>query len=77
MGAAAENFPLRDAETQVLGLVCDTLKEYQCLEQCTALKKYVEESVKVAWRLVCSVPEYELDTGIVLILLIYNIKTNS
>lgn len=63
MGAAAENFPLRDAEEQVLSLVCDTLKEYQCLENCAALKKYVEETVRVAWGLVCHVPEYELDTG--------------
>lgn len=63
MGAAAENFPLRDAEAQVLSLVCETLKEYECLEHCVALKKYVEDSVRVAWRLVCQVPEYELDTG--------------
>lgn len=58
-----ENFPLRDVDEQVLSLVCDTLKEYQCLEQCAALKKYVEETVRVAWGLVCHVPEYELDTG--------------
>lgn len=63
MGGTVENFPLRDAEDQVLGLVCDTLKEYQCLKQCPTLRKYVEEAVKVAWRLVCHVPEYELDTG--------------
>lgn len=63
MGAAAGSFPLHDAEEQVLRLVCDTLKEYECLEHCAALKKYVEETVKVVWRLVCHVPEYELDTG--------------
>lgn len=63
MGTATENFPLRDAEDQVLRFVCDTLKEYDCLEHCVALRKFVEETVRVVWKLVCQVPEYELDTG--------------
>lgn len=60
---ANANIPLREVEQQVLRLVCDTLKEYDCLENCQQLKKYVEEVVKVAWRMVCHIPEYELDSG--------------
>ncbi|CAG9862362.1 unnamed protein product [Phyllotreta striolata] len=60
--ASSEEFPLHEAEHQVLSLVCDTLKEYRCLEGCLELRRYVGEATKIAWVMVCQVPPYELDT---------------
>ncbi|XP_019865235.2 uncharacterized protein LOC109594456 [Aethina tumida] len=62
LAASPENFPLADAENQVLALVCDTLREYKCLESCMPLRRYVSEATKVAWTLVNQVPPFELDT---------------
>ncbi|KAG5869280.1 hypothetical protein JTB14_018655, partial [Gonioctena quinquepunctata] len=62
LSASAESFPLEEAENQVVKLVCDTLKEYKCLETCEALRRYAGEAARVAWALVCQVPPYELDT---------------
>ncbi|CAH0555309.1 unnamed protein product [Brassicogethes aeneus] len=62
LASTADNFPLTDAENQVLALVCDTLREYKCLETCAPLRRYVGEATKVAWSLVNQVPAYELDT---------------
>ncbi|XP_057654520.1 uncharacterized protein LOC130892860 [Diorhabda carinulata] len=62
LAASAESYPLQEAENQVLGLVCETLKEYKCLEKCQELRRYAEEATKIAWQLVCQVPPYELDT---------------
>ncbi|XP_023029011.1 uncharacterized protein [Leptinotarsa decemlineata] len=62
LASSSESFPLEDAENQVIGLVCETLKEYKCLESCQALRSYAGEAAKVAWALVCQVPPYELDT---------------
>ncbi|XP_056637011.1 uncharacterized protein LOC130445426 [Diorhabda sublineata] len=62
LAASAESYPLQEAENQVLGLVCETLKEYKCLEECQELRRYAEEATKIAWQLVCQVPPYELDT---------------
>ncbi|EFA09543.2 uncharacterized protein LOC656542 [Tribolium castaneum] len=62
LAACAETYPLGEAEHQVRALVCDTLKEYKCLETCTALRRYVGDVTRVAWLLVNQVPGYELDT---------------
>jgi hypothetical protein len=62
LAASAETFPLADAEHQVRALVCDTLKEYRCLEGCAALRRYVGDVTRVAWLLVNQLPAYELDT---------------
>ncbi|XP_044753467.1 uncharacterized protein LOC123312938 [Coccinella septempunctata] len=62
LSASSDTFPLDDAENQVRSLVCDTLREYKCLEESTALKGYVREVTRVAWYLVNQVPPYELDT---------------
>lgn len=35
----ADTYPLADVEIQVRGLVCDTLKEYKCLETCMPLRR--------------------------------------
>lgn len=47
LAATAEGFPLHEAERQVLGLVCNTLHEYSCLEGCAALRRYVETFANV------------------------------
>ncbi|KAL3270369.1 hypothetical protein HHI36_009415 [Cryptolaemus montrouzieri] len=60
--SSSDTFPLAEAENQVRTLVCDTLREYKCLEECLALKRYVGEVTRVAWYLVNQVPSYELDT---------------
>ncbi|CAH1115163.1 unnamed protein product [Psylliodes chrysocephalus] len=62
LASSADSYPLQEAENQVVGLVCDTLKEYKCLEGCQELRRYVAEATKIAWVMVCQVPPYELDT---------------
>ena len=39
LAAAADTYPLGEAEHQVKALVCDTLKEYKCLEGCATLRR--------------------------------------
>ncbi|KAJ8917873.1 hypothetical protein NQ315_010786 [Exocentrus adspersus] len=63
LSTSKEAFPLSEAESQVITLVCDTLKEYKCLENCSALRRYVGEVTRVAWALVNHHPPYELDAG--------------
>lgn len=62
LASTAESFPLMDAEHQVLALVCDTLREYKCLETCAALRRYVSNATRVCWFIVNQDPPYELDT---------------
>lgn len=62
LGSTAESFPLQDVERQVRGMVCGTLKEYTCLENCTALCRYIRDVTRVCWMLVNHSPAYELDT---------------
>lgn len=62
LATTSDTYPLDDAENQVLALVCDTLREYKCLETCMPLRRYVGDVTKVAWMMVNQVPPYELDT---------------
>ncbi|VEN53299.1 unnamed protein product [Callosobruchus maculatus] len=62
LGSAGDACPLQEAESQVVGLVCDTLREYRCLEGCDQLRRYAGQAARVAWAMVCAVPPYELDT---------------
>ncbi|CAG9819262.1 unnamed protein product [Phaedon cochleariae] len=62
LAAAQEALPLQEAEDQVMGLVCEALKEYGCLGGCQALRKFAGEAARVAWALGCRMPAYELDT---------------
>lgn len=52
LSASSDTFPLDDAENQVRSLVCDTLREYKCLEESAALRGYVREVTRAAWHLV-------------------------
>lgn len=60
--ATSESYPIIEVENQVLHLVCDTLREYKCLESCLQLRRYVSDVTKTAWLLVNHEPPYELDT---------------
>ncbi|XP_017779345.1 PREDICTED: uncharacterized protein LOC108564744 [Nicrophorus vespilloides] len=62
LASNAESFPLGDAEHQVVALVCDTLREYRCLEDCSPLHRYVAEVTRTAWLMVNQQPPYELET---------------
>ncbi|KAF5291153.1 hypothetical protein FQA39_LY14395 [Lamprigera yunnana] len=62
LSSTADTFPLIDAENQVLALLCDTLKEYQCLETCMVLQRYVSNVTRVCWYIVNQDPPFELDT---------------
>ncbi|KAK9881742.1 hypothetical protein WA026_017263 [Henosepilachna vigintioctopunctata] len=62
LSSSSETFPLTDAENQVRTLVCDTLREYKCLEGSVALRRYIEEVTRTAWHLVNQVPPFELET---------------
>lgn len=62
LGTTAESFPLQDVERQVRDMVCGTLKEYTCLENCSALCRYIRDVTRVSWMLVNQMPAYELDT---------------
>lgn len=62
LASTADTFPLIDAEHQVLALLCDTLKEYKCLETCMALSRYVSHATRVCWYIVNQDPPYDLDT---------------
>ncbi|CAH2013600.1 unnamed protein product [Acanthoscelides obtectus] len=62
LGATGDACPFQEAEAQVVGLVCDTLREYRCLEGCDQLRRYAGQAARVAWAMVCAVPPYELDT---------------
>lgn len=61
LASTAESFPLIDVEHQVLALVCDTLKEYKCLESCSTLRKYVSNATRVCWFIVNQDPPYDMD----------------
>lgn len=62
LASAADTYPLSEVEHQVRALVCDTLKEYKCLETCMPLRRYISEVAKVCWLLVNGDPPFELDT---------------
>ncbi|KAK5645491.1 hypothetical protein RI129_006791 [Pyrocoelia pectoralis] len=62
LASTAETFPLVDAERQVLALLCDTLKEYECLKTCAPLRAYVSNVTSVCWYIANQDPPYELDT---------------
>lgn len=57
----SDTYPIGEVENQVLNLVCDTLREYKCLETCVPLRRYVSDVTKTAWLLVNHEPPYELD----------------
>lgn len=60
--ATSDTYPIAEIERQVLSLVCDTLREYKCLEGCAPLRRYVADVAKTAWFLVNHEPPFELDT---------------
>lgn len=60
--STAETYPLYNVERQVRDMVCGTLKEYTCLENCTALCRYIRDVARTSWLLVNQIPAYELDT---------------